>query len=307
LEELNKEGGPRDAVEAQSKVDASQGERTLVALDLLLISVMCKEVIPGKTIPEMELAVKRFLTELDLLDQQVKKKSEKARVVSVHNFLCLLNLPELTRRYGPLRNLWEGGWKGEGVVPESRTFVNNGKRKNFLYNGLVGVHREAAYAYVLEGNNTHGGRTGSLGSPGTWQHFLEKHKTGIRNFLVYRSNTPQKALSVIVLHEEGHETLRVFAAIPSGRSKEDGDGTNVALCEVIAVPETSHGGHKEVRLGLEYRGWHQEGAELGVTVEFGVLPPPNERLVSFGVLLPLMNGSTGPALHTLITSDRYTY
>jgi hypothetical protein len=113
LEEIEKEGGARVPVEAKRKFDSAQVERTLVALDLLLVSVMCKEVIPGTTIREMELAVKRFLTEFDLLDQQIKTAADRPRVVSVHNLLCLLNLPELTRRYGPLRNLWEGGWKGE--------------------------------------------------------------------------------------------------------------------------------------------------------------------------------------------------
>jgi hypothetical protein len=30
-----------------------------------------------------------------------------------YNFICLLNLPHVMERYGPIVNLWEGGYSGE--------------------------------------------------------------------------------------------------------------------------------------------------------------------------------------------------
>ena len=117
----------------------------------------------------------------------------------------------------------------------------------------------------------------------------------------------KNVLSVIVLAEEGQGTFRVFAAVPSGLAKEKGGGTNVALLEVGAIGGERDSRQQIVRLGLEYRSWAELGVGLGETVALDTLPPPNVKLVSFGVLLPLMNDRADPALHTLVTSDRYTY
>jgi hypothetical protein len=90
-----------------------QVQNMLVALDNMLSSIMVPRVVPGVTVPNMELKIKHFLTEFDLLDQQVKTKGTKPKIITSFNFLCLLNLPQLTERFGPLRNFWEGGKRGE--------------------------------------------------------------------------------------------------------------------------------------------------------------------------------------------------
>jgi hypothetical protein len=87
-----------------------QVQRMLVALDEMTSSIMTTEVVPGKTVKHMELKIKLFLTEFDLLNQQVKTAKDKPKIITSFNFMCLLNLPQLTLRFGPLRNLWEGGW-----------------------------------------------------------------------------------------------------------------------------------------------------------------------------------------------------
>ena len=51
------------------------------------------------------------------------------------NFICLLNLPDTMRRYGPLRLLWEGGDCGEGVLCTVKPLVS----------GLTGRWQEASH------------------------------------------------------------------------------------------------------------------------------------------------------------------
>lgn len=46
----------------------------------------------------------------------VIKQKKQPSWISRYNFLSLLNLPDLVRRYGSLRNIWEGGMDGEGIL-----------------------------------------------------------------------------------------------------------------------------------------------------------------------------------------------
>jgi hypothetical protein len=49
-----------------------------------------------------------------------KKKKEKPKWLMSCSFICLTNLPDLIRRYGPLRLYWEGGGLGEKVSEKVR-------------------------------------------------------------------------------------------------------------------------------------------------------------------------------------------
>ena len=64
----------------------------------------------------MEYKIKSFLTHFAKLDRQVNPKRDKLTWVTSHNFSSLLNLPWIVARYGPLRNLWEGGNQGEDIL-----------------------------------------------------------------------------------------------------------------------------------------------------------------------------------------------
>ena len=48
-----------------------------------------------------------------------------------YNFPSLLNLPEAMQEYGPLKNLWEGGYQGEGFLLLVKPEASYGMRKNW--------------------------------------------------------------------------------------------------------------------------------------------------------------------------------
>ena len=48
--------------------------------------------------------------------------------------MCLLNLPKIMAYYGPIRNLWEGGYVGEGYLRIIKPYLSNGLRKNWQKN-----------------------------------------------------------------------------------------------------------------------------------------------------------------------------
>ena len=73
-----------------------------------------------------------FLSMLDKVDQGFRvDESSVPRWISTYNWICLMNLPEMVRMFGPIRLLWEGGWKGEGFVRLIKPLITNGFHKNW--------------------------------------------------------------------------------------------------------------------------------------------------------------------------------
>jgi hypothetical protein len=68
------------------------------------------------------------------MDERLTKESKNGRHqmmpswISCYNFLCLLNIPRVVRKYGPMRNLWEGGPVGEGFLRFVKPVMTQGFR-----------------------------------------------------------------------------------------------------------------------------------------------------------------------------------
>jgi hypothetical protein len=60
--------------------------------------------------------IKRFLTHLAHCDRNINPNSKVPFWISSYTYPCLLNLPAHMKEYGPLKNLWEGGIRGEGSL-----------------------------------------------------------------------------------------------------------------------------------------------------------------------------------------------
>ena len=85
-----------------------------------------------------------FLIRYDQIDNLINDGATPAWIQQ-YNMLCLLNLPETMRKYGSIRNLWEGGKDGEsylksvkahlkaGLVNEWQTWVIHNLVKEKMY------------------------------------------------------------------------------------------------------------------------------------------------------------------------------
>ena len=78
-------------------------------------SLMVFEVTP-EAVELADFEIKRFLTNLACCERKLKTGAEKPYWVSCFTFPCLLNLPDHMKEFGPLKNLWEGGVRGEGSL-----------------------------------------------------------------------------------------------------------------------------------------------------------------------------------------------
>jgi hypothetical protein len=73
----------------------------------------------------IEIIIRKFLIDFDKVDAGMGKK-EQPSWLTQYNFLCLLNIPNVMRKYGYIRNIWEGNIEGEGFLRKYKKELRNG-------------------------------------------------------------------------------------------------------------------------------------------------------------------------------------
>ena len=67
-------------------------------------------------VQEADRCIKLFLTRIAHFEKNINTDEKKTKWIASYTFPCLLNLPDAMAEFGPLRNYWEGGVKGEGIL-----------------------------------------------------------------------------------------------------------------------------------------------------------------------------------------------
>ena len=144
-------GGPPPVKKNRAGVyEPSQVERVLIALENMLDSLMAPDVIPVESAKEASLRIKIFITEFNILDDQIKSEDKQKAVLSCPNILTLLNLPAMLEEFGPIRFLWEGNVHGESFLRLIKPYLRFGLRDNFAYNAMVHCMEDAAYQLAYQ-------------------------------------------------------------------------------------------------------------------------------------------------------------
>ena len=148
---------------------------TTQALTAMIAHVMIVD-INNETITETERRIKIFLNIFDNFDKEFRDKTldiddmgdvtstntldanigtqkKKPTWISSSNFMCLLNLPNAMRRFGPLRHLFEGTYKGEGYLRLCKPHMKYGLRGNWKHNTLRKILLEKSLHHVRRDNN----------------------------------------------------------------------------------------------------------------------------------------------------------
>ena len=88
-------------------------------------------------IRDTEYEIKMFLSLVNIIDTSMNGTASKKRIrwkpkwIAMYNFICLLNIPDIIRKYGPIRNIWEGAVQGEGYIRKIKPELSSGLRKNW--------------------------------------------------------------------------------------------------------------------------------------------------------------------------------
>jgi hypothetical protein len=106
-----------------------QVEEAIVALDDMMSLLMVEQIDSEEYYVELERTIRVFLTRFADLEEHLAKKNVLPSWLAAFNCLSLLNLPGIVRQYGPIRNIWEGAWVGEGFLRFAKPAVVHGLRK----------------------------------------------------------------------------------------------------------------------------------------------------------------------------------
>jgi hypothetical protein len=107
-----------------------------------MISRLMSRTIDDEIIRDCKRHIHIFLSYFSKFDTDLRGEHKRTWVRS-YNFMSLLNLPSVLKKYGPLRNLWEGGGQGERVLSVVKP-TWGGYRKNWMSNMLDRMLRQMA-------------------------------------------------------------------------------------------------------------------------------------------------------------------
>ena len=106
--------------------------------------------------------IKVFLSYLDKVDDIIidkkdssttAKEQKKKKIQTVANLTGLLNLPNQMREFGNLRDYWEGGYRGEGILKEIKQLVTQGTYHPwFAKSALTKYYKTKTLSMILDGD-----------------------------------------------------------------------------------------------------------------------------------------------------------
>ena len=140
--------------------------RFLATLYSMISSIMT-DYTNEREIQDCENKIKSFLSDLNNLDKSINAKTSDKVIqrrkpiwLSKYNFQSLMNLPTTMRKFGPLRNYWEGSMQGEGYLKLVKPKIDNLKTKNWHVNAHTKLMEDRLLDRVLldftlkDGNDT---------------------------------------------------------------------------------------------------------------------------------------------------------
>lgn len=261
-------------------------ENAIISLHDLLECVMSKKIHP-QDIVKTEFAVRLFLSAYDELDTNLRTKGTTPGVVSKYNFCCLMNVPEAMREFGPLRNLWEGEYMGEGILRVLKPHMIQGMKRDWQSHLLRNMMREKAFATILKDDadkhtcifEPHG-----LKYTGTQFHKYDSQLQIIKNVNLLLERSKKVPVSVVFL-DDCAGNCRIFTVA----------GTYDQVVEVIldkSVNSVQKCGHY----------YYKFDADTNTVLDWAseVTSCLFEARVGYGMLLPLL------AADDLPTSRRFS-
>ena len=148
LESLGEQEPPPIVEDETEKIPAEVVEQLITSLLPMMARIMLSGPIMEAQILDAERHIKIFLSCVENFDVY-RTRREKPLWASSYNFVSLLNLPSLMRRYGSLRMLWEGDGKGEGALRSLKRLIINGLKGNWAFCTALRYFKEKAMKHML--------------------------------------------------------------------------------------------------------------------------------------------------------------
>ena len=271
--------------------DIQELTRTMVAM---VASVMAPQYGPGE-ITDMDIIIRLFLTRFSKVEQALRhatgEYNKMPKWLSSYNFVCLLNLPNAAKYYGPLRNTWEGGMRGEKFIQAMKPELAQGKRGTWQVYALTNILQDATLKWLmkLQESPVESGIMDSDLLVRDRYVCVYEDATCVRS-LLDAGVTPVSALEIQCRHlsggsESAPTPARVVIAV-----------LNHGLCVVVTCdPE-----RREAIAGTTYFRWSVSYDEV---MQYKIREYKKLGMIRAMLLLPIRIPGTDGPLHSAIDSD----
>lgn len=235
-------------------------------------------------VSKLDFAIRIFLSAFDSLDGKVPRPKKKAMqtkpmVISCYNHLCLLNLPSVMDKFGPLPDLWEGKVQGEGYLPEIKALYHGGLRDNWEFNMLQGLYRKKALGHIMSYRNP--GVSASSVPNNILKHardLYHQHTSvlEVRQRMEALKKEHKRPLSIVLVSDSA--STRMFAVV----------GSHDSLVEIgRPYPEPA----AKRKFGLDYFKYNLQLSEDDQPFSWvdDILPQLEQPRIGFALLLPLLD------------------
>ena len=137
----------------------SMVSNTIILMNLM-ISRLMQKTYTSEFIDITESYIKMFLSYLDKWNSYFRSTTTQPIWISSYSFLNLLNLPNMMREYGPIRNFWEGSELGEGYlrvvkplyIHMHKSWAETITKKNLQQKSLTRIIRKMSAIEYENGN-----------------------------------------------------------------------------------------------------------------------------------------------------------
>lgn len=132
------------SIDGDRVIQSGDIQRLVCSMCLMIKTVMSSNS-AAHDADKLEALVRYFLINYDnVTDGQLKKGL--APWITHYNMLCLLNLPNVVRKYGSMRNIWEGGMDGEAYVKKAKNKLKAGLVNKWQVWAIESLLKEELYA-----------------------------------------------------------------------------------------------------------------------------------------------------------------
>jgi hypothetical protein len=143
---MNQVGGPppimkNDIIPSQDVLELLQVFHTMLRCIMFVpLSSLC--------ISQAQLLTRIFLNEYSVFAERLYNISDIPKWISKYNFLSLLNLIDQMEDLGTPRELWEGGYLGEGYLRVVKPTIKNGLRGNWETNLMSNLMKDKSLSLI---------------------------------------------------------------------------------------------------------------------------------------------------------------
>ena len=149
---MNLPGGP-PAPTAPSGGTVHETLGLVLSLSSMMYRLMANSV-SETSLFDVDRSIKIFLSRYSTFEKKVSNRNDANQQppswVAKYNFPCLLNLADVLSQFGPIRNLWEGGYQGEGYLRKAKPKLANGLKTNWQVNTAKGMLQSTSLDVLVE-------------------------------------------------------------------------------------------------------------------------------------------------------------